>query len=119
MRYNHEFGDCGITKDSMVGTLEVSDHKVDVVDTKWYAVPNCTGRVICLRGVELCPGRTPQNCASYGFKSASDMFNAERLFLNRMSMELPSSMSTRSNCTLLIQGLRTRAKRPGSGMVAH
>jgi hypothetical protein len=34
------------------------------------------------------------------------MFNAKRLFLNRMSMELPSSMSTLSNCTLLIQGYR-------------
>jgi hypothetical protein len=29
---------------------------------------------------------------SYGFKSASDMFNAERLFLNRMSMELPPTV---------------------------
>jgi hypothetical protein len=34
MRYIHEFGDRGVTKDSMVGTLEVSDHKVDVVSTK-------------------------------------------------------------------------------------
>jgi hypothetical protein len=34
MRYDHEFGDRGMTKDSMVSTLEVSDHKVDVVGTK-------------------------------------------------------------------------------------
>jgi hypothetical protein len=112
MRYRHEFGDHGMTKDSMVSFLEVSDHKIDIVGMKWSAMPNCMGRVIYPRGVELYPGRTPQNCALYGFKSASDMFNAERLFLNRMSMELPPSMSTLSNCTLLIQGLRTRAKRP-------
>jgi hypothetical protein len=31
MGYDHEFGDRGATKDRMVGTLEVSDHKVDVV----------------------------------------------------------------------------------------
>jgi hypothetical protein len=31
MRYGHEFGDRGATKDSMVGALKVSDHKVDVV----------------------------------------------------------------------------------------
>jgi hypothetical protein len=34
MRYVHEFGDRGATKDSMVGTLEVSDHEVDVVSTE-------------------------------------------------------------------------------------
>jgi hypothetical protein len=34
MRYVHEFGDHGTTKDSMVSTLEVSDHKVDVVGTE-------------------------------------------------------------------------------------
>jgi hypothetical protein len=34
MRYGHEFGDRRTTKDSMVGTLEVSDHKVDVVGTE-------------------------------------------------------------------------------------
>jgi hypothetical protein len=34
MRYGHEFGDGRMTKDSMVGTLEVSDHKVDVVGTE-------------------------------------------------------------------------------------
>jgi hypothetical protein len=34
MRYGHEFGDRGVTKDSMVGTLEVSDHKVDIVGTE-------------------------------------------------------------------------------------
>jgi hypothetical protein len=34
MRYGHEFGDRGSTKDSMVGALEVSDHKVDVVGTE-------------------------------------------------------------------------------------
>jgi hypothetical protein len=28
MRYGHEFGDRGMTKDSMVGTLEVSDTKL-------------------------------------------------------------------------------------------
>jgi hypothetical protein len=33
MRYNHEFGDRGMTKDGMVSSLEVSDHKVDVVGT--------------------------------------------------------------------------------------
>jgi hypothetical protein len=109
----------GATKDSMVGTLEVSDHEVDVVGTEVVCRAKLHSRVICPRGIELCLGRTPQNYASYGFKSALDMFNAERLFLNRMSMELPPSMSTLSNCTLLIQGLRTRAKRPSSGMVAH
>jgi hypothetical protein len=31
MRYSHEFGDHKTTKDSMVSSLEVSDHKVDVV----------------------------------------------------------------------------------------
>jgi hypothetical protein len=34
MRYGHEFGDRGMTEDSMVSTLEVSDHKVDVVGTE-------------------------------------------------------------------------------------
>jgi hypothetical protein len=34
MRYGHEFGDHGATKDSMVGALEVSDHEVDVVGTE-------------------------------------------------------------------------------------
>jgi hypothetical protein len=34
MRYGHEFGDRRATKDSMVGALEVSDHKVDIVGTK-------------------------------------------------------------------------------------
>jgi hypothetical protein len=34
MRYGHEFTDHGTTKDSMVGTLKVSDHKVDVVGTE-------------------------------------------------------------------------------------
>jgi hypothetical protein len=34
MRYDHEFGDHEVTKDSMVGALEVSDHKVDVVGTE-------------------------------------------------------------------------------------
>jgi hypothetical protein len=34
MRYDHEFGDRGAIKDSMVGTLKVSDHKVDVVGTE-------------------------------------------------------------------------------------
>jgi hypothetical protein len=34
MRYDHEFGDRGATKDSMVGAVEVSDHKVDVVGTE-------------------------------------------------------------------------------------
>jgi hypothetical protein len=32
MRYDHKFGDHETTKDSMVSTLQVSDHKVDVVD---------------------------------------------------------------------------------------
>jgi predicted GTPase len=34
MRYGHELGDRGVTKDSMVGAFEVSKHKVNVVDTK-------------------------------------------------------------------------------------
>jgi hypothetical protein len=34
MRYNHEFGDHGATKDSMVSSLKVSDHRVDVVGMK-------------------------------------------------------------------------------------
>jgi hypothetical protein len=34
MRYDHKFGDRGVTKDSMVGAFEVSDHKVDVVSTE-------------------------------------------------------------------------------------
>jgi hypothetical protein len=34
MRYSHEFGDRGMTKDSMVSSLKVSDHKVDVVGTE-------------------------------------------------------------------------------------
>jgi hypothetical protein len=34
MRYGHEFGDGGMTKDSMVSTLEISDHKVDIVGTE-------------------------------------------------------------------------------------
>jgi hypothetical protein len=34
MRYDHEFGDRETTKDSMVSTLEVSDHKVDIVGTE-------------------------------------------------------------------------------------
>jgi hypothetical protein len=34
MRYDHEFGDRGTTKYSMVGILEVSDHKVDIVSTE-------------------------------------------------------------------------------------
>jgi hypothetical protein len=34
MRYDHEFGDGKMTKDSMVSTLEVSDNEVDVVGTE-------------------------------------------------------------------------------------
>ena len=31
MRYVHELGERWLTQDSMVGTIEVSDHEVDVV----------------------------------------------------------------------------------------
>jgi hypothetical protein len=59
IRYDHEFGDRGATKDSMVVALKVSDHKVDVVGTEVVCLPNYKGRVICPRGIELCLGRTP------------------------------------------------------------
>jgi hypothetical protein len=34
MRYGHEFGDRGTTKDSLVSILEISNYKVDVVSTE-------------------------------------------------------------------------------------
>jgi hypothetical protein len=64
VRHGHELGKRWSTKDGVVSTLEVRDHEVDVVGAEVVGLPNCIWSVICLRGIELCLGRTPQNCAS-------------------------------------------------------
>ena len=86
---------------------------------KWFGVTNWMGSVIWPRGTEFWPGRTPQNWASYGFNCAGVSLRVGKLLRNKMSIELPPSMSTRSNLTLLMHGSRINKKHPGSGMAAH
>jgi hypothetical protein len=118
VRHSLELGERWLTKDGVVSTLKVRDHKVDVVGAEvvWIAklhrerdLPERYGALSEKDAPELCIVRL----------KISLSLREGKLLRNRMSMELPPSMSTLSNRTLLMQGSRTRGKRPGSRIAAH